>query len=127
MNPADMLALLPVKPEDKPGIATIKNKPTRASIKAFQESIQDQAMDITTCYNNLGIIRMALRASYYDTLSNRNPFVPPTDPGPAPVHSTGTPAQITEDVCLYKDYKEKFTTYCEFLVSLISIITNKCP
>ena len=127
MKPSDMLALLPVKPEDIPVIATIKNKATRASIKYFQEIIQDQAMDITTCYNNLVLLRFALRASYYDTLSNRNPFVLPTDPEPAPVHSIGTSAQITEVLCLCKYYKGKIATYCEFPIIFISVITNKCP
>ena len=127
MKPADILALLPVKPEDMSEIATTANKPTRASIKDFQESIQDQAMSITTCGHNLGFLGMVLRASYFDPLNNRNPFVPPIDPKPAPVNATGTYAQITEVVGRYKYYKEKITTYCEFRLILITMITNKCP
>ena len=79
MKPADILALLPVKPEDMPEISTITNKPTRSSIKASQESIQDQAISITTCDHNLGFLGMVLLASYFDPLNNRNPFVPPID------------------------------------------------
>ena len=62
MKPANNLALLPVKPEYMPKIATITNKPTRAIIKAFQETIQYQAMSITTCDHNLGFLGMVLRA-----------------------------------------------------------------
>ena len=127
MKPADMLSLLPVKPENMPKIATIENKPTRASIKAFQEIIQDQDMSITTYDHNLGLLRMVLRTSDFDPLNKRNPFYPPIDPRTAPVNATGTASQITEVVRLYKDDKEKFTTYCEFRIILISMITNKCP
>ena len=110
MKPADILALLPVKPEDMPEIATITKKPTWASIKAFQESIQDQAMSIITCDHNLGFLGMVLQGSYFYPLNNGNLFVPPIDPVPAPVNATGTAAQITEVIRLYKNCKEKFTT-----------------
>ena len=60
MKPADILALLPVKPEDMPIIATKDNKQTRASIKTFQERIQDQVMSITTCDHNLGFLVILL-------------------------------------------------------------------
>ena len=83
-------------------------------------------MSITTCDHNLGFLGMVLRASYFDPLNNGNPFAPPIDPGPAPINPTGTAPQITEVVRLYKDDKEKFTTYCEFHIILISMITNKC-
>ena len=53
--------------------------------------------------------------------------MPPIDPGPAPINTTDTAAQITEVVRLYKDEKEKFTTYCKFRITLISMITYKCP
>ena len=127
MNPDDILALLPVKSEDMPKIATITNKQTRESIKAIHESIQDQAMSITTCYHNLGFLGMVIQASDFYPLNNGNPFASPIETGPAPINPTGTDAQITEVVRLYKYNKEKFTTYCEFLIILISMITNKCP
>ena len=107
-----------------PKIVTIENKPTWARIKAFQESIQDQAMFITTCDHNLGFLGMVLRASYFDPVNNGNPFVPPIYPGPAPINATGTSAQVTEVVRLYKEDKEQFTTYCEFCIILISMITK---
>ena len=56
MKPAGILVLLPVKLEDMPENATITNKPTRACIKAFQKSIQDQAMAITTYDHNIGFL-----------------------------------------------------------------------
>ena len=49
MNPYDILEFLPVKLEDMPNISTNTIKPTCESIKAFQEIIQYQAMDISTC------------------------------------------------------------------------------
>ena len=105
MKPADILALLPIKPEAMPKIAITANKPAQASIKYFQESIQDQAMSITTCDHNLGFLGMLLRASNFDPLNNRKSFSPPTDPGPAPVNAIGTAAQIDEFLRLYKDEK----------------------
>ena len=100
MKPVEILALIPVKPEDMPKIATITNKPTRVSIKAFQESIQDQAMSITTCDHSLCILGMVLRSSDFDPLNNRNQFVTPIDTGPAIVNATVTAAQITEVIRL---------------------------
>ena len=82
MKPADILALLPVKPEDIPRTATTENKQSRASIKTFQESIQYKAMSITTCDHNLGFLGMVLRASDFDPLNNGNTFAPPKDPYP---------------------------------------------
>ena len=105
MKSADILDLLPVKPENMPKIETTTNKPTRASIKAFQESIQDQAMSIKTCDHNLGFLIMVPRASDFDPLKNGNPFAPPTYPGPCPINFIGAATQITEVVRLYKDYK----------------------
>ena len=55
-------------------------------------------MAITTCDHNLGLLGMVLQASYFDTLNNRNPFAPPTDPGPAHINAIGTEDQINEAV-----------------------------
>ena len=84
-------------------------------------------MAITTCYHNLCSLGMVLWASYFNPLNNVNPFAPPMDTGPSPIYSIGTADQITEFVLLYKYDKEKFTTYPEFFIILISMITNKCP
>ena len=110
-----------------PEIETITKKLTWESIKTFQEIIQDQAISITTCDHNIVLLRMVLLASDFDPINNRNPFEPPTDPGPSPINSTVTAAKITEVVRLYKGDKEKFTIYCEFRIILISMITNKFP
>ena len=67
-------------------------------------------MSITNCDHNLGFLGMVLRALDFDPLNNENPFLPPIYPGPAPVNVTGTAAQITEVVRLYKNDKENFTT-----------------
>ena len=84
-------------------------------------------MSITTCDHNLGFLGTVLQTSDLDPVNNRNPFAPSIYPLPAPVDATGTAAQITEVVHLYKYEKETFTTSCEFLIILISMITNKCP
>ena len=60
MNQADILAVLPVKPEDMPKISTPTNRPTQESIKVFQESIQDQAMSINPWDHNLGFLGKVL-------------------------------------------------------------------
>ena len=84
-------------------------------------------MAIVTCDHNLGFLGMVLQASYFDPLNNVNPFAPPKDPGPAHVNAVGTVAQITEVIRLYKDYREKFTTYCIIFIILISMTNDKCP
>ncbi len=48
MKASDILALLPIKPEAMPKIATSTQEPTRLTLKQFQECIQDQAMAITS-------------------------------------------------------------------------------
>ena len=126
MKPADILALLIIKPEDTPEISTTTDKPTQESIKYFQESIKYQAMEITTFDQNLCFLGMVLWASDLDPLNNGNPFIPPTDTGPAPINAVGKSAQITEIVCLYKYNKERFKNYCKSSIILISMITNKC-
>ena len=78
-------------------------------------------------HHHLVFLGMVLWASYFDPLNNWHPFAPPIYHGLAPIISTGTAAQITEFVCLYKDDKETFTTYCEFRIILISMITIKFP
>ena len=82
-------------------------------------------MAITTCDHNLGLIGMVLRASYFDPLNNGNPFYPTKYPGPAPFNAIITSAQITEVVRLYRDEKEKCTTYYEFSMILIYTTTLK--
>ena len=84
-------------------------------------------MSVTTCDRNLGFLGKILRTSYFDPLNNGNPFAPPIYPGTALINATGTSAQVTEVVRLYKEDKEQFTTYCEFHIILISMITNKFP
>ena len=70
---------------------------------------------------------MVMQESDLNPLNNRNMFAPPTDPGPNPISIIGTAAQITEVLRLYKYDKDKFVTYFEFHIILISFITNKCP
>ena len=127
MKPAEILALLPVKPEEMPKIATNKTKPTRESIKYFQEIIQDKAMAITIYDYNLGFLIMVIWESDFYLIKNGNLFVPPTDTGPTTINAVGAYAQITEVFCLYKYDKDKFTTYCAFCIVLISMVTNRYP
>ena len=63
MNPSDILALLPIKPEDTTKIATTTKNPTRASIQYFQESIKYQAVAITTCDHKLGCYNQIVRTA----------------------------------------------------------------
>ena len=125
MKPYRILEPLPVKPENMPKIETTTKNPTQASIKTFQEYNKDQSMSIIKCDNKLGFLGMLLRASYFDPL--KKTFASPTDPGSAPINAIGTANQITDVVLLYKYDKETFTTYCEFRIILIPMITNKCP
>ena len=129
MKASDILALLPVKPEAMPKIATSIQEPTRLTLKSFQECIQDQAMAITSANEpTLGFLGLVLKDSSYVTINNGNSYAHPVDPGPSPVHATGaTAAQITETVRLFTIAREQYKTYCEFQVILVSMITNNCP
>jgi hypothetical protein len=98
MKASDILALLPVKPEAMPKIATSIQEPTRLTLKSFQECIQDQAMAITSANEpTLGFLGLVLKDSSYVTINNGNSYAHPVDPGLSPVHATGaTAAQITD-------------------------------
>ncbi len=91
MKASDILALLPVTPSDMPQITTSTEPPTRQSLKNFQESIQDQAMAITTSDPLLGFLGLVLKDSIFQTLSDpATSYTPPADPGNSPnVSSTG--------------------------------------
>jgi len=124
------LALLPFKLEDMPKIATSTQEPTRLSLKAFQECIQDQAMAITSSFEPLlGFLGLFLKNASFITLSNNGaPYQPPPDPGPSPTHAANaTAVQITENSRLFTVQRDHYKTYCEFKVILISMITNNCP
>jgi hypothetical protein len=129
MKASDILALLPVKLEDMPKLATSTQEPNRQSLKAFQECIQDQAMAITTTDPILGFLGLVITDTSYVTLSATGvSFAAPIDPGPAPPDPTNRTAfQITEDIRQYNVAREEFKTYCEFKIILVSMITNNCP
>ena len=130
MKASDILALIPVKLEDMPKIATSSQEPTRQSLKAFQECIQDQAMAVTSATEPmLGFLGLVLKNASYITIStNGASYTAPVDPGPSPVHAPGaTGAQITETSRLFTIQRDHFKTSCEFQVILVSMITNNCP
>jgi hypothetical protein len=127
MKASDILALLPVTPSDMPQIATSTEPPNRQSLKLFQESIQDQAMAITTSDPILGFLGLVLKDTTFQTLSaTANSYAPPTDPGDAPI-AVGTAAIITENTRVFVIEKDKYNTYIQFKIILISMITKNCP
>ena len=81
-------------------------------------------MAFTTCDHNLDFLEMVLWVSEIDHLNNGKPIISATHPRPVPINSIDTAAQFTEAVRIYKDKIEKFTTYCEFRIILISMITT---
>jgi hypothetical protein len=127
MKASDILALLPVKPCDMPQIATSTEPPTRQSLKTFQESIQDQAMAITTSDPILGFLGLVLKDTVFQTLNAAAAsYIPPVDPGSAPT-ATGTAAVITEATRVFVIDQDKYNTYLQFKIILISMITTNCP
>ncbi len=127
MKASDILALLPVKPSEMPQIATSTEPPTRQSLKIFQESIQDQAMAITTSDPILGFLGLVLKDTVFQTLNaTATSYVPPMDPGTAPT-ATGTAAVITEATRVFVINQDKYNTYVQFKIILISMITTNCP
>ena len=127
MKASDILALLPVTPSDMPQIATSTEPPNRQSLKIFQESIQDQAMAITTSDPILGFLGLVLKDTTYQTLSaTATSYAPPADPGNAP-NATGTAAVIAENTRVFIIEKDKYNTYIQFKIILISMITKNCP
>jgi hypothetical protein len=127
MKASDILALLPVTPSNMPQIATSTEPPTRHSLKNFQESIQDQAMAITTSHPLLGFLGLVLRDSIFQTLSDpATSYTPPANPGNSP-NVTGTGAVIAEATRVFIIKQDKYKTYVQFKIILISMITTNCP
>jgi hypothetical protein len=129
MKASDIIALLPLKLEDMPKIATSNQEPNRLTLKIFQECIQDQAMAITTSDALLGFLGLVLKNDSFITLSaNGTSFVNPVDPGPTPpIIVNGTAAQIAEGLRRFTAEREEYKTFCEFKIILVSMITNNCP
>jgi hypothetical protein len=127
MKASDILALLPVQPSDMPQIATSTEPPNRQSLKIFQESIQDQAMSITTSDPILGFLGLVLKDATFQTLNaTAASYTPPTDPGNTP-NATGSAAVIAETTRIFVLDQDKFNTYIQFQIILISMITTNCP
>ena len=129
MKASDILALLPFKLEDMPKIATSTQEPTRQSLKAFQECIQDQAMAITTTDPILGFLGLVIAENRYITLSaDQTAFTPPPNPGQTTPDAEGlTARQLTESLRQYDDARAEYKTFCELRIILISMIINSCP
>ena len=127
MKASDILALLPVKPADMPQIATATEPPNRQSLQRFQESIQDQAMAITTSDPILGFLGLVLQDSIFQTLNaTATSYAPPADPGVAPP-ATGTGAVIAKNTRVFVIDLDKYNTYIQFKIILLSMITTHCP
>jgi hypothetical protein len=126
MKASDILALLPVKPSDMPQIATSTKHPTRQSLKNFQESIQDQAMAITTSDPLLGFLCLVLKDSIFQTLSNTaTSYTHPAHPGNT-LNPTGTWTFIAEAKRVFVIDQDKYNTYIQFKIILILMITTNC-
>jgi hypothetical protein len=96
-------------------------------LKNFQESIQDQAMAITTSDPLLGVLGLVLRDSIFQTLSDpATSYIPPANPGSSP-NLTGTGAVIAEATRVFIIEQDKYNTYAQFKIILISMITRNCP
>jgi hypothetical protein len=127
MKASDILALLPVTPSGMPQIATSTEPLTSQSLKNFQESIQYQAMAITTSDPLLGFLGLVLRDSIFQTLSDpATSYTPPANPGNSP-NVTGTGAVIAEATRVFIIKQDKYNTYVQFKIILISMITTNCP
>jgi hypothetical protein len=130
MKASDLIALLPVKLEDMPKIATSTQEPNRHSLKVFQECIQDQAMAITSSDTLLGFLGLVLKDSSFVTLTDdETSFTAPVNPGNSPPVLTppGTQAQIAESLRRFNVEHEEYKTFCEFKIILVSMIINNCP
>ena len=128
MKASDISALLPIKTEAMPKIATFAQEPTRLTLKSFQECIQDQAIDIISATEPLlGFLGLVLKDASYITINNGNSYILSVVPGPCPEHANNkTATQITETSHLFTIAQEHYKTYCKFQVILVSMITNCC-
>ena len=77
----------------------------------------------------LGFLGLVLKDSSFITFTNNQAsYIPPADPGPAPVHvANATGAQITEVSRLFTIKMEDYKTYREFNIILSLMITYNCP
>lgn len=93
-------------------ISTSTSKPTYATITKAQTQLNGNAMSIPSDGGDgiLGHIALTVSAAAYNGLSAGNvPFVPPANPGAAPVHPPNpTAPQIAE---VNRQWKEDRTTY----------------
>ena len=129
MKASDISALLPIKTEAMPKIATFTQEPTRLTLKSFQECIQDQAIDIISATEPLlGFLGLVLKDASYITINNGNSYILSVVPGlPCPEHANNkTATQITETSHLFTIAQEHYKTYCKFQVILVSMISNCC-
>jgi hypothetical protein len=127
MKASHILALLPVTPSDMPQIPTSTEPPNRQSLKTFQESIQDQAMAITTSDPLLGFLGLILKDSIFQTLNaTATSYTPPADPSNAP-NPTGNATVVAKATRVFVIDKDKYNTCVQFKIILILMITTNCP
>ena len=98
-------------------ISTSTSKPTYATITVAQTQLNGNAMSVPSDGGDgiLGHLALTVTAAVYDDLSAGNvPFVPPVNPGPAPIHPpNATGAQIAETNRQWKEDRSTYRTYHE--------------
>ena len=123
MKASDISALLPIKTEAMPKIATFAQEPTRLTLKSFQECNQDQAIAIISATEPLlGFLGLILKDASYITINNGNSYILSVVPGPCPEHANNQNSHSNHFTIAQEHYK----TYCKFQVILVSMITNCC-
>jgi hypothetical protein len=127
MKASDILALLPVTPSDMPQIATSTAPPTRQSLKNFQESIQDQAMAITTSDPLSRFPRPSPQRLHLPNPQRPSNLLHTASRSRQLSQRIGTGAVIAEATRIFIIEQDKYNTYVQFKIILISMITTNCP
>jgi hypothetical protein len=84
-------------------------------------------MALTTSDPLLGFLGLVLKDSIFQTLSNpATSYTLPADPGNSP-NVTGSGAVIAEATHVFIIKQDKYNTYVQFKIILISMITTNCP
>ena len=84
-------------------------------------------MSITTSDPILGFLGLVLKDSIFQTLNaTAESYMPPAHPGNTP-NATGSTAVIAETTRVFVIEQDKYNTYLQFNIILISMITTNCP
>jgi hypothetical protein len=124
----DIIAQFPVAVEDMPTISSATEKPTFATLTAFQNALNTNALSVPSSKGGgqLGHLALVLKPEDYSTVSNNIAFDPPTDPGTTCTQPDGaTAAQIAENIRVFNITRSEYAVFINVRQALQKLILAK--